>query len=56
MRSRKKSKDAGEIKIKWVHEPDPVAEEEFWKLWLQLALEQMLKQGGRKGGGGHEKT
>lgn len=45
MPKRKKAKDsqARAIEIKWSCEKNSEAEARFWKLWLQLALEQVMK-------------
>ena len=43
MKQRKNGRQSGEIEVKVVCEPDPEAEDRFWKLYIQLVLEQMLK-------------
>lgn len=44
----KPKKPAKLCQVTWRHEPDPAAEDEFWRLYLKLALEAMVEAKGQE--------
>ena len=43
MRKRNSERAKKPCQVNWVHHPDPTAEDEFWRLYLKLALEALVE-------------